>query len=74
MEIWVFLGVIFFCSIVISWILIVVVKAIFFKYSLLDNPKKYAKNRLPVPYGMGIVFFLVFGIFSLFSFFFFPEF
>jgi len=39
---------------------------IFYKLDILDNPKKYWKNRKPIPYGMGIIFFVVFFIVSYF--------
>jgi len=39
----------------------------FQKYGLLDNPKKYGKARAPIPYGIGILFFIVFFIISFFT-------
>ncbi len=58
--------VLFFTSIVLSYTLIKVFSFIFKKYKILDNPKKYGYTRDPVPYSMGVIFFLNFLILSLF--------
>lgn len=34
------------------------------KYNILDNPQKYNKKRDPIPYSMGVVFFIVFFLSS----------
>lgn len=57
---------IFCVSILISYILTKIFKKIFYKYKILDNPKKYKKKRDPVPYWMWIVFFISFFIVSYF--------
>ncbi len=38
---------------------------LFYKFWMVDNPKKYKKKRDPVPYGMWIVFFITFFVTSL---------
>lgn len=53
----------------ISWFLlslwlIVIFKKLFYKFNILDNPKKYNLKRKPIPYSMGIVFFICFAIIS----------
>lgn len=55
----------FFLSISLSYILIYWISRLFRKLDILDNPKKYWKKRKPIPYSMGIVFFLSFGLLSL---------
>jgi UDP-GlcNAc:undecaprenyl-phosphate/decaprenyl-phosphate GlcNAc-1-phosphate transferase len=35
---------------------------LFKKHGILDNPKKYNKNRQAIPYSMGVVFFISFFI------------
>jgi len=57
---------IFWLSIITSLIFILWFKKLFYKYNVLDNPKKYKLKRDPVPYAMGIVFFIVFFIISYF--------
>lgn len=58
--------ILFITSIVLSYTLIKFFSYIFKKYKILDNPKKYFLKRDPVPYSMGIVFFLNFLILSFF--------
>lgn len=58
--------VLFFLSILLSTILIFIFSKIFYKFNILDNPKKYNKNRKPVPYSMWVIFFLWFFILSYF--------
>jgi len=57
---------IFWLSIITSLIFILWFKKLFYKYNVLDNPKKYKLKRDPVPYAMGIVFFIFFFIISYF--------
>lgn len=56
----------FLASIMLSYVFTEVFKRFFQKIKILDNPKKYWKKRDPVPYSMGVVFFLVFIIVSYF--------
>lgn len=58
--------IIFFSSSFLSFILILIFKKLFYKINILDNPKKYWKKRKPIPYAMGVVFFLGFFIISSF--------
>lgn len=58
---------IFLSSILLSLILIFIFKKVFYKYKILDNPKKYRLERKPIPYAMWIVFFISFFIISYFS-------
>jgi len=64
----------FFGSSGITLASILLFQKLFYTFWYIDNPKKYKKNRKPVPYGMGIVFFVVFGIFSLMEWMFFSNF
>lgn len=50
----------------VSFLILLLVKKIFTQGGILDNPQKYGKQRLPVPYSMGIVFFLSFFLLSYF--------
>jgi len=52
----------FSLSIIFSTVFILTFKKLFYKYKILDNPKKYKKNRAPIPYSMWVVFFLSFFI------------
>nr|MDD3720184.1 MraY family glycosyltransferase [Candidatus Gracilibacteria bacterium] len=56
----------FLSSLLLSFVFVEIFKRFFQKIKILDNPKKYGKKRDPVPYSMGIVFFLVFIIVSYF--------
>lgn len=56
----------FLLSTVLSTILIIAFSKLFYKYKILDNPKKYLKKRASIPYSMGIVFFFSFFIISFF--------
>lgn len=58
--------IIFLLSIFCSLFFIILFKNIFYKFKLLDNPKKYWKKRKPIPYWMWIVFFISFFIISYF--------
>ena len=54
-------------SIILSLSIIFVLKKLFYKYEVLDNPKKYWLKRKPIPYSMWIIFFLSFFIISYFT-------
>ena len=58
--------IIFWLSIILSLILILSFKNLFYKLKILDNPKKYWLKRKPIPYAMGIIFFIVFFLMSLY--------
>jgi len=51
-------------SISLSFLIINLLKKIFFRYKILDNPSKYWLKRKPIPYSMWISFFLAFFILS----------
>ncbi len=55
----------FFSSICVSYILILFIQWFFKKIDILDNPKKYFKNRKPIPYSVGIIFFISFSMLSM---------
>ncbi|MCD5380552.1 undecaprenyl/decaprenyl-phosphate alpha-N-acetylglucosaminyl 1-phosphate transferase [Candidatus Gracilibacteria bacterium] len=55
---------IFLSSVILSFLVINFVKSVFYKWNILDNPKKYGKKRDPIPYSMGIVLFISFFILS----------
>ena len=55
-----------FLAICLSLVLILLLSRVFYKLDILDNPVKYGKERAPIPYSMGIVFFLCFFILSYF--------
>lgn len=55
---------IFLVSIIISLLLIVIFSKLFYKFKILDNPKKYWYKRNPVPYWIWIIFFIWFLILS----------
>lgn len=56
----------FLTSVFFSILFIGIFKNLFYKFNILDNPKKYWKKRQPVPYSMGIIFYLIFFIVSYF--------
>ncbi|MDD3793239.1 MAG: MraY family glycosyltransferase [Candidatus Gracilibacteria bacterium] len=56
----------FLSSIILSLITIIFFSKLFYKLNILDNPKKYKLNREPIPYSMGIIFFICFIILSFF--------
>ena len=58
--------IIFWLSIVLSLILILGFSKLFYKFKILDNPKKYKLKRNPIPYSMWIVFFISFFVLSYF--------
>lgn len=53
-------------SIIVSFLSILWLKSLFYRLKILDNPVKYKKNRAPIPYSMGVVFFTCFLILSYF--------
>ncbi len=53
-------------SILVSLCLILGISKLYYRFWLLDNPQKYGYKRDPVPYSMGVVFFLNFVIVSSF--------
>jgi len=55
-----------FLAICLSLVLILLLSRLFYKLDILDNPKKYWKKRAPIPYSMGIIFFLCFFVLSYF--------
>lgn len=57
---------IFIVSVFFSLFLIFIFKKLFYKFKILDNPKKYWKNRAPIPYSMWIIFFIWFFCLSYF--------
>lgn len=51
----------------IFWSLVFyVIYKLFYKFKILDNPKKYWKNRAPVPYSTWVIFFISFFVLSFF--------
>ncbi len=56
----------FLSSLFLSFVFIEIFKRLFRKINILDNPKKYGKKRNPVPYSMGIIFYIVFFIVTFF--------
>ncbi len=56
----------FLSSLLLSFVFIEIFKRLFKKVNILDNPKKYWKKRDPVPYSMGVIFYIVFFIISFF--------
>lgn len=56
----------FFTSFCLSLTLILLLSKAFYIFDILDNPKKYWKKRKPIPYSMGITFFLCFFTLSFF--------
>lgn len=59
--------IIFILSVLLSTTLILFFKKLFYKFNILDNPKKYKKERAPIPYAMWVVLFFAFFIISYFS-------
>ena len=57
---------IFLVSLFVSFLVFFVIKKLFYKLKILDNPLKYWKTRAPVPYSMWVVFFISFLILSYF--------
>ncbi len=57
---------IFGLSLILSITITFIFTKIFYKYNILDNPTKYKKKRKPIPYSMGVVFFVCFLLISYF--------
>lgn len=57
---------IFLTSILVSLVFILAFQKLFYKYWVLDNPKKYKLDRKPIPYAMWVVFFIAFFLLSYF--------
>lgn len=53
-----------FLSICLSYVLIWSISKLFRNIDILDNPKKYHKKRKPIPYSVGVVFFIAFFLLS----------
>lgn len=58
--------IIFLISLILSLSFVIIFKKLFYKFGVLDNPKKYKLKRDPVPYAMGIIFFITFFLISFF--------
>lgn len=56
--------IIFLSWFLLSLFVILLFKKLFYKYKILDNPKKYKLKRSPIPYSMWVVFFICFFILS----------
>ena len=56
----------FFLSIITSFLFILIIKTMFIRYWIVDNPQKYNKKRKPIPYSTWVVFFISFFILSFF--------
>lgn len=52
----------FLAALFTSLFLIQIISWLFWNYGILDNPKKYKKNRSAIPYSMGVVLFIWFFI------------
>lgn len=57
----------FLASLILSLGLILWFKKLFYRFQILDNPQKYQLKRKPIPYSMGVVFFIAFFIISYFA-------
>lgn len=62
-----FYFVLFLLSIIVWYLLIKLFMKLFYKFDILDNPQKYGFKRDPIPYSMGVVFFIWFFLLSFFS-------
>lgn len=51
-------------SICFSYVLIWVTSYLFRKLNILDNPGKYNKKRMPIPYSVGVIFVIAFFVLS----------
>jgi len=58
--------ILFILSIFLSLWLILLIKKLFYKLKILDNPKKYNLKRKAIPYSTWIIFFISFFILSYF--------
>lgn len=57
----------FLTSLCLSYLLIALFSKVFSQFDILDNPEKYGKKRKPIPYSMGIIFFLTFFSVAVFA-------
>lgn len=55
---------IFLLSMLLSFLLIKGIIKLFYKFKIVDNPKKYNKKRKAIPYSTWIIFYLIFFIVS----------
>ncbi len=62
-----FYFILFILSIITSYWVIKLFMKLFYKFDILDNPQKYWFKRDPIPYSMGVVFFISFFLLSLLS-------
>lgn len=60
------LFILFIFTFCLSYIAIFLFSKLFYKLDILDNPKKYNKKRSAIPYGIWIIFFIIFLISSYF--------
>lgn len=51
-------------SVCVSFVLIQLLSSLFSRWNLLDKPHKYGYKRAPIPYSMGVIFFINFLIIS----------
>lgn len=51
-------------SAILTYLFIKFFSGLFYKYWILDNPKKYGYKRDPIPYPMGFIFVIVFSLIS----------
>lgn len=58
--------IIFISSILFSLLIVKSFKGLFYKLKFLDNPEKYKLKRDPIPYSMGVTFFISFFILTYF--------
>ncbi len=56
----------FFLSILLSLCFLKGIIFVFYKFKIVDNPKKYNKKRAPIPYSTWIIFYVIFLILSYF--------
>lgn len=56
--------ILFLASSITSFLLVLWVKRLFYKFNILDNPKKYGLKRAPIPYATWVVFIIGFFLMS----------
>lgn len=59
-------GIFFVCSFVSSFIIFQIGRYLFSRFGLLDNPAPYGHKRVPVPFGIGSIFYINFLLLSSF--------
>ena len=64
-ELIIFFLSLFCCVFLVSIVGIHLFSKLFYRYKILDNPQKYGKKRKPIPYSMGVIFFIVYFFSSL---------